>query len=525
MDDRILNYFINELAAKKGYRPLKDENGGYSIYDNFAVLAKDTWGSVFIVELVDGDAFTADEIRRRMEHNQAILDSIKDSQSSVFSEVFIFRSDIDEEKLEVIKKQQKRSIWGKRYLVSFTIQLDRKEIRKHFTLPMTVDGLQKLFAEMMAKGYEMPDYYSLQNEDLLNGVSEESSPVKPGIPIFTYFFLGINILMWLAVTYISYRYKIDSNEAIIRLGAKYNLLIMEGQYWRFVTPMFLHWNIIHLLVNSYSLYAVGPAVESIFGRWKFLVIYMTAGILGNIASFALSLNPSAGASGAIFGLLGALLFVVQRQRIGFRSSFGASVIITIGFNILYGFSNPGIDNFAHIGGLIGGYMAAAAVSFAGKKEAVSRRVLVSVLLAVILAVGIYGGFENPRNVEAKKSYEIRVKTADTTNQAIDSFNTGQYQKAEELSREALKSAGADSDIRNTATDVLVSSLINQGKSGEAVEYAKTLAAQNTYRGHYLLGLCYLNTGKKDLARDELKKAHELSPDNNEIKAAYDKAMK
>ena len=96
---------------------------------------------------------------------------------------------------------------------------------------------------------------------------------------------------------------------LILFGAKYNPLILEGEWWRLITPMFLHIGLIHLVMNSFALYYLGTAVERIYGRYRFLFIYLFAGFAGTLASFLFSPDSiSAGASGGIFGLFGALLF-------------------------------------------------------------------------------------------------------------------------------------------------------------------------------------------------------------------------
>ncbi len=151
----------------------------------------------------------------------------------------------------------------------------------------------------------------------------------------------------------------DVSSVSLEFGAKDNELIRQGQWWRLVTPIFLHGNFVHLLVNSLSLWQLGGSLERIYGSRKFFLIYMGAGIAGNLLSFAFSPTQSLGASGALFGLIGAglvfpikfrnLIPVANRNKI--LSQLG---MITI-FNLGLGYSMRGIvDNSAHIGGLIGG---------------------------------------------------------------------------------------------------------------------------------------------------------------------------
>lgn len=210
-----------------------------------------------------------------------------------------------------------------------------------------------------------------------------------------------------------------------------------------------------------------------------------------------------------------------KSRTIFKSSFGAGILITLVYNLGYGFTHSGIDNFAHVGGLAGGYLAALTVGLAGERLILPRRGLALLLTLFLTAGGIYAGFMQPANVEMKKEYDIRVKAQDILSQAADSFNKQDYRKAGELSREVLELGKEDEDIQLNALDLLAASLANQGKPQEAIEYAERLVEINPARGHYLLGFCYLKTGREDLAREELRKAVELDPQNTHAKELLD----
>ena len=140
-------------------------------------------------------------------------------------------------------------------------------------------------------------------------------------------------------------------DLVIELGAKYTQGILEGQVWRFFTPIFIHGGLLHFGVNMYSLFIIGRPVEAFFGAWRMLVIYLLSGIGGVLMSLALSPDTlSVGASGSIFGLLGAL------------GVFLALINLALGLN-------PGIDNWGHLGGLIVG---AALTWFIGPVISVER---------------------------------------------------------------------------------------------------------------------------------------------------------
>ncbi len=145
---------------------------------------------------------------------------------------------------------------------------------------------------------------------------------------------------------------------LILMGANFHPLIEEGQVWRFFTAMFLHIGFIHLFFNAYALSIFGRQMERLYGPARFIIIYILAGLFGSLISFVFSrADLSAGASGAIFGLIGMQLVYFYRYKdmlgdIG-RSGLTNTLFI-IGINIFLGLSAPGIDNFAHMGGLVSG---------------------------------------------------------------------------------------------------------------------------------------------------------------------------
>jgi rhomboid protease GluP len=151
------------------------------------------------------------------------------------------------------------------------------------------------------------------------------------------------------------------NDYLLFYGAKDNEGIKQrGEYYRFLTSMFLHGGLLHIGFNAWALYTLGPETERIYGTARFLTLYFIAGLAGGVASYSLSPNPSVGASGAIFGLIGALavFYYLSRELLGSaaRQQLG-SLITVIMINLFIGFSSGGlIDNFAHLGGLAGGVL-------------------------------------------------------------------------------------------------------------------------------------------------------------------------
>ena len=171
----------------------------------------------------------------------------------------------------------------------------------------------------------------------------------------TWLIIAINVIVWLLM---ELNGGSENSDTLIAFGAKVNELIDQGQVWRLLTAMFLHIGIIHLAVNQYSLYAVGTLLERFMGATRFAILYVLAGLCGSLASYWFSPNAiSAGASGAIFGLLGALgiFFLLHRRLFGPAGNrMLANIVAVAAINLVLGASFAGIDNFAHVGGLLGG---------------------------------------------------------------------------------------------------------------------------------------------------------------------------
>ena len=161
-----------------------------------------------------------------------------------------------------------------------------------------------------------------------------------------------------------------SANVLVKFGANNILLVKNGEIWRLITCSFLHVGFIHFLLNMYSLRVIGPSVEGLIGKGKFVFIYLLSALSASLMSlvFVDSNIVSVGASGAIFGLMGALLYFGYHYRLYLNDAIKTQIIPVIVFNLLIGFMISGIDNGAHIGGLIGGYLATMAIGIKNKSE-------------------------------------------------------------------------------------------------------------------------------------------------------------
>ena len=230
--------------------------------------------------------------------------------------------------------------------------------------------------------------------------SRWSLPGADRTPFATYLLLVANLVIFALMERAG-----GSQDPIVldRFGALYGPLVAEGQYWRLLTAVFLHIGFIHLAFNSLGLFVFGTAFERACGPLRMVAVYVGAGLAGSALSYVASpAVRSAGASGAIFGVLGALAIylVVNRQEFG---KMGQREITTILFlaamNLLNGLTTPGVDNWAHVGGLIGGAALGLAIlplrtSFPGDSYpswtgwASRRRVVITAALGVIAIAGI-----------------------------------------------------------------------------------------------------------------------------------------
>lgn len=218
--------------------------------------------------------------------------------------------------------------------------------------------------------------------------------------------VAINILFYIGVSITGG----TGIQNLLNWGAKYGPYIADGEYWRLFMPMFLHVSIFHMLTNLFGLVIFGSMVERIFGTRNFVVIYVTAGIMGNAVSFLAGPNPGVGASGAVFGILGGfgVYLLLNRRMLGQvgRQQL-TSIGVIVGINVVIGFTTSGIDNAAHFGGLLAGGLAAYLIAprerlyevatpfnFGTPKMALKAgsqpgsRVVIAIVLILIITAGI-----------------------------------------------------------------------------------------------------------------------------------------
>lgn len=210
----------------------------------------------------------------------------------------------------------------------------------------------------------------------------------------TEWLIGIN-LFGFALTQVV---NIIWGNGLFRLGAKVNLLVAFGEFWRLLTAMFLHADLLHLIFNMLILYLLGRDIERFYGKAKFIIIYFLAGLVGSGASYVFTQATSVGASGAIFGLMGANLYLYKINPTVYKRLYGTDLMLLVGINIFIGFVRPNIDMAGHIGGLIAGFVCASALGLSFEKLFPLKRLPLQVLAVVMLILPLVFG-----------TYQIRSK--------------------------------------------------------------------------------------------------------------------
>src|ERR1700676_2025576 len=212
----------------------------------------------------------------------------------------------------------------------------------------------------------------------------------------THVLFGANIAVFLAMALASGSIMDFNGEVMVRFGANFGPFTLSGEWWRLFTYMFLHGGLMHIAFNMWCLWDLGALCESLYGRWTFAAIYLTTGIGAGLASLAWNQHVlTVGASGAIFGLAGALIaafklgeFSVPRSAL---SGVMRSLLVFVGFNLIFGAAVSGIDNAAHVGGLVTGLIVGALIAvIAPQQDHAPRRIALFAALALALTGSAMG---------------------------------------------------------------------------------------------------------------------------------------
>lgn len=318
---------------------------------------------------------------------------------------------------------------------------------------------------------------------------------------WTYVFIALQVIMFFIL---EWNGGSTNTLTLIQYGAKFNPLILQGEWWRFFIPIILHIGFLHLLMNTFALYYLGLLVEKLYGSFRFLLIYIFAGFAGSLASFLFSPSVSAGASGAIFGCFGALLYFGKVHPHLFFRTIGVNVLTVIAINLAFGFVVPNIDNAGHIGGLIGGFSAASIVHLPRERRRPGQW-FAALLTAVVTFVCLYIGFQRTPADQAQLVLAL-------SKQYIDE------QKYEEA--EHMLATISEQDARADQADFLRAYIRIQQKDYDAAKRYLYDALEKNDRFHealYYLALLYAEEKNYEQAKQAVKRALQLNPNDEQYK--------
>jgi rhomboid protease GluP len=360
---KLLHYFITE----KGYNPiilhgvpneiwLENMEGPYKI-------VRIMTGYIHNDSQYDFDMFKTKRIIKKIKLKTLTL---KLKALSIFIDLGEAVKVIDSDDIECINVNSEEDILNSKYIKKVFPDIDKKLVVN--------DNSAELFSKIT-------NDLNKQNQ---KQAKEAEEIFKSKKPILTYALIAINIFIFILM-YLLGNGSYDI-ETLINFGALSKMnIVLYGEYYRLITSAFIHIGMLHLLFNMYALYIVGTQVEGFFGKRKFLLIYFVSILFSSLISyiFLSTSTVSAGASGAIFGLFGALLFFGYHYRAYLGNVILKQILPVILINLLIGFSISGIDNAAHIGGLFGGLLISYAVGIKHKNTKLER---INGIVVTILAV-------------------------------------------------------------------------------------------------------------------------------------------
>lgn len=318
----------------------------------------------------------------------------------------------------------------------------------------------------------------------------------------TQIILGANVMIFIAMVLASGPSLDFNGQVMVHFGANYGPFTLGGQWWRLLTYMFLHGGLMHIAFNMWCLWDLGALCESLYGRWTFAAIYLTTGIAAGLASVAW--NPrvlSVGASGAIFGLAGALIasFALGEFSLPKVAISGTlrSLLFFVGFNVVFGTLASGIDNGAHGGGLVSGLIFGALIArIAPQHDRPLRRVGVLLFMVLLLAGGAFG-------VQRWRGGGIRFGSAMATERDVDRM-------IDELQKK-VKQSPQDASAHYALAHAYFSK--EQFPEGESeLKRVLDLQPENT-SARMDLAAAFLNQEKFSDAQGEFAKLVAQKPDN------------
>ena len=328
----------------------------------------------------------------------------------------------------------------------------------------------------------------------------------------TQLLVGANVMVFIAMVIASGPSLDFTNKVMDVFGANFGPYTLSGQWWRLLTYMFLHGGLMHIAFNMWCLWDLGRLCESLYGRWTFAAIYLITGISGGLASVAW--NPevlSVGASGAIFGLAGALLasFYLGEFSVPKVAIQGTlrSLLFFVGFNVLFGAMVSGIDNACHVGGLVSGLILGALIARLAPGHDVARRVGVLGVVALAVVVSAFG-------VQRWRAPELHFRSAMDAQKNVDRMIA-------ELQKKVKQSPQDASAHYALANEYFVERRFSEGET--ELKRVLDLQPQNA-RARMDLGTLYLTQNQPKEAQEEFTKVVAQEPNSAAAHASLGAAL-
>ncbi len=527
---RYLGTVGRNLVQDEGFAPAGDELGLALARRAAGVFYRQVWSYDIYLCLIP--VHLENEIEGLLAELYAEIQAhpvVFRNSSVVVIPVLIFPTGIDPAAREHILSSKRAPILGRRHLTPWVVDLATRELWTYRGLPRIPEAGAPSLLDFSA--LDEPGETAGDTEGEAGGAggwpdleAPLSSPAAT--PLVTY-----ALIIFMAVVWVFLELSGGSTDPanLERFGARVNELIWAGQWWRLVTYQFLHIGFLHAGLNLYSLYWLGTLSERAYGHLRFIVIYFLAGLAGGAAGLFLNPGPqiSAGASGSIFGLFGALGYYALNLPPILRRHFWSLIGTPLVINLVYGFFNPGIDNYAHVGGLIGGALASA-VAGLPHRPSWRRSVLAAAVLAA-LVLGSYGTGLYLRETDPR--YELTL--------ARRSLEAGDLRAAREaVERGLIKGLSRGREKEASLRESFMGLFLAMGKRDydardwpQAIEIFKEASEINP--GHQLprqmLSSAWTNQGvdhfrQKDFPRAEQAFLRAVEYDPSNASASYNLAL-
>jgi rhomboid protease GluP len=488
------------MYKKKYLQYIGDSTVGYERL----LLIKRKLGSIRLIELIDAETITREEqLIESFENSKELFEEMYIAEKQYIVKVFVFKEQPNDKFKQIIKNGQTNVSIKGQYVKCISLVLKDEEIIKHYSSIHGFFGLKDILTNNFKDNLD-----SLSDEEIETIIENRGKGIigkhKHREAKVTYILLGINIIVWILMMITHFKTGQSINEILYFVGSRDYGKIASGEYSRLVKAMFLHLDSTHIVLNAYLLYALGPIVEKVFGGIKYLGIYLLAGIVGNIIGFAFSPLSGVGASGAIYGLLGAILYIAIEKPQLYKTCFGKNAFLGIALALGAGFIIPGVDNYQHFGGVLGGFLGAGIFKINIEKRWYLKSISFIVALSIISYTGMIYGFSSESSQAAGELQNFRraIKSNDIT-------------LAENIGREILEKREVGLEEKHLILEVLINIELMQKNYDNAMKDVDRLIEIQPKIGHYYAGKIFYYQNKFSDSTIELTKAIEYSKLEND----------